>query len=187
MILGMSQVLQAQDSLLYGVFPVKEGRITYQKIIPVDSVSNSELIRRGREWAVNIYKAKNDTSQIEDKDQGLLTYKGSVTVLFHEPGRRIAAEWNCGQTITLTCRDNKAAIIISDFEQRAPSGYGTITSARMEKMKAKTDSLPNSVFFGKNNKKKYWEAELTACKDLDNKIKTLIASLELSLKAHKPQ
>lgn len=183
MILGMNQVLQAQDSLLYGIFPVNNGKIMYEKNVPVDSVSKDELFKRGRDWAHKMYKAQKDTNQIEDKEQGLLTYNGFVTVLFNEPARRVAAEWNCWHTIKIICSDNKAKIIITDLEQRAPSGYGTITSVKIEKIKSKTDSLPKSVFFGRNNKVRYWKTELVSLREIDNKLKTLIASLEKSLKS----
>ncbi len=181
-ILGVSQFLQAQDSLLYGIFPVNEGRIMYEKTISVDSVHKDELFKRSRAWALNIYKAQKDTSQIEDKDRGLLSYKGFVTVLFNEPGKHIAAEWNCWQNIRISCEDSKAKIIITDLEQRAPSGYGTITSVKIEKIKSKTDSLPKAVFFGKMNKERYWKTELVTLRYIDTKIKALIASFERSLK-----
>ncbi len=183
---GISQFLHSQDSLLYKTFPVKNGRIMYEKFISVDSVSKDELFKRGKDWALRIYKAQNDTNQIEDKDKGVLAYKGFVTVLFNEPNRRIAAEWNCWQTIKISCRDNKATIVITDLEQRAPSGYGTITSVKIEGMKSKTDSLPRSVFFGKKNKERYWKTELVSLREIDTKIRALIASLEKSLKTNKP-
>lgn len=186
MIPGMNQFLQAQDPLLYGIFPVNNGKIMYEKNVSIDSVSKDELFKRGRDWALRTYKAQKDTNQIEDKEQGLLTYKGFVTVLFTEPARRVAAEWNCWHTIKILCSDNKTKIIITDLEQRAPSGYGTITSVKIEGIKSKTDSLPKSVFFGKNNKARYWKTELVSLREIDSKIKALIASLEKSLKSDKP-
>lgn len=181
-LLVISQFLQAQDSLLYGIFPMYDGRIVYQKIISVDSESKDELFRKGRDWAAKFYKVETDTSQIENKVEGLLVYKGFVTVLFDEPGRRIAAEWRCMQIVKILCEDNKATISITDLEQKAPSGYGTLTAVKIEGLKSKTDSLPKSVFFGKNSREKYWKSSIVTLKEIDTKMKALIASLEKSLK-----
>lgn len=183
--LGMSQFLPAQDTLMYGIFPVNNGRIIYEKNISADSVSKDELFKRSRAWAATIYKAQKDTSQMENQDQGVLVYKGFVTASFTEPKTRVAADWYCWQTIKIVCNDNKVEVTITDLEQRSPSGYASINSVKIEKLKNKTDSLPKSAFFGRNSKERYWKMELTTLREIDNKIKTLISSLEKELKANK--
>ena len=185
-LMEMSLQLHAQHSLLYGIFPVKDGKIIYEKVVPVDSVNKDELFKRSQVWASNAYKTQKDTNQTEDKVLGSLIYKRYITVLFPEPVSKVAVEWNCLHTIKIFCKDNIATIIITDLEQRAPSGYGTITSVRMEALKRKTDSLPKSVFFDKNSRANYWKSELLTLRKIDNKIKTLIASFEKSLKYDKP-
>jgi len=185
-LMEISLQLQAQHTLLYGIFPVKKGRIIYEKVVPVDSANKDELFKRSQLWASNAYKTQKDTNQTEDKILGSLIYKRYLTVLFPEPVSKVAVEWNCLHTIKIFCKDNAATITITDLEQRAPSGYGTITSVRMEALKRKTDSLPKSVFFGKNSRANYWKSELLTLREIDNKIKTLITSFEKSLKDDKP-
>ncbi|MEO5996853.1 MAG: DUF4468 domain-containing protein [Chitinophagaceae bacterium] len=180
--LGMSPFLQAQDTLMYGIFPVSNGRIIYEKTIAVDSVPKDELFKRSKEWAANVYKAQKDTGQIENQDQGILVYNGFVTASFTEPKTRVAADWYCWQTINIVCAENKAKLTITDLEQRSPSGYGSINIVKIEEMKNRTDSIPKSAFFGKNNKARYWKTELVTLKEVDHKIKALIESLEESLK-----
>ena len=184
-IFWMSQFLQAQHALLYGIFPVSNGRIIYEKTISVDSVSKDELFKRGKDWAATVYKAQKDTSQVENQEQGILVYKGFVTASFTKPKTSVAADWYCWQTINIVCSNNKAKITITDLEQRSPSGYASINIVKIEDVKNKTDSLPKSAFFGKNNKERYWKTELVTLKEIDNKIKALIASLEKALKLNK--
>ena len=174
----------SEDSLLYKTFPLKGAKIVYEKHITIDSISKEDLLLRAKEWMTNNVK---DTNQVEDKEAGRLNSKGSVVVMFKEPDKKVAAEWNCNYMLQLTCQDNEVTAILTDLEQATPSGYGSLNIVKVEALKNKTDSLPPSVFFGKNNKERYWNAELVALKEIDHQIKTQLASLETALRQGKKE
>src|SRR5258708_24434780 len=108
-----------QDSLFHGVFPKKENRVSYEVVITIDSTSKNTLFSRAKNWAINQYNSQKDALQIDDKEAGILAYKGYFSNLFEWPSRMGISpkeEWEYWETFKILFKDNRAKIIITDFK-----------------------------------------------------------------------
>ena len=169
--------LNAQDSLLYGIFPLKSGAILYDRNFSATAVNKSQLLPKLKEWASREFKTNMDTIRVNEVGSVFL-FNTYIISLFNEPATNVALQWQCWQTIKITFTESTANIIITNLELKAPSGYGTVTVTKVEDMKNQLDSLPNSSFFGKNNRERYWQTQLVTFKNIDKKIHDVILSFE---------
>jgi hypothetical protein len=108
------------------IFPLKDGKVYYEKIIQVDSVDQSLLHNRAKAWALSYFRSQKDALQTEDKESGILVYKGFYTLAFK--GAKIKNietiyEWKVWSTYTILTKDGKAKIINTDVLIDA-EGYG---------------------------------------------------------------
>jgi hypothetical protein len=114
-----SYVSQAQDSLLYGFLPMKEGKVTYEKVITVDSALKNDLYNRGKSWALTYYNSQKDALQADDKDAGVLAYKGFFEESFEPPPlgkmKIPSVTWQYWETIKVLVKDGKAKIAVSNI------------------------------------------------------------------------
>lgn len=84
------------------ILPKEDGKITYTKIISLDSLKKNDIYLRLKNWALGIYNSKE--SQIaDDKDAGYLAYMGYISEL--------------KVTHLLKCyiKDSKVKMVLSDF------------------------------------------------------------------------
>lgn len=99
------------------IFPLKDGKVYYEKIIQIDSVSKSTLHNRAKAWALSHFRSQKDALQTEDKESGILVYKGYYDYNFKgakyqniEP----LVAWKIWSTYTILVKEGKAKIINTD-------------------------------------------------------------------------
>ncbi|WPV65959.1 DUF4468 domain-containing protein [Chitinophaga sp. LS1] len=114
-------LVHAQDSLLYNIFPIHNGKIRYEKIIHVDSVSKNDIYTRIKEWALENYNSQKATKQEDDKDAGFLVYTGYFEKPFEGKMKRTSIiddrqVWN---TIKFYVKEGRVKIIIDDIRIRS--------------------------------------------------------------------
>jgi hypothetical protein len=121
-------ICKAQDSLLYHVFPLKDGIITYEKIIEIPGVSKDDLYNRAKSWALPFYSSQKDALQTDDKEAGLLAYKGFFSQIFFPPrvmGVKVEYDnreyW---EIVKILVKDGKAKIVVSNIHVEVDSKGG---------------------------------------------------------------
>ena len=73
--LFITHEIVAQERLL-GILPLKEGKVTYSDIVPIQGVSKEEMYKRVKLWFIESYNSGKDVIQIDDKDHGEIIGKG---------------------------------------------------------------------------------------------------------------
>lgn len=162
-----------QDSLLYNIFPTKDGKVFYEKVIEVKA-SKEDLYKRAKEWALKNFNSQKDASQIDDKESGMIAYRTFFSNSFNG-----LVEWQYWEVISIYTKDGKAKITVTDIEVKTPA-YGSSEAVEnilpnYEKAAAKSHYLLKKSAQVKQN-------TLDNFKTAHLKIDDLIASIEVALK-----
>ena len=170
----------AQDSLLYNIFTVADGKVTYTKIIQVDSATKDQLFVRVKDWAAQSYKSQKVTLDAEDKEGGYLVYKGYLpTVLLYWSGvaKGKPFDVNLFHTLRFYIKDYKIKIVFTDIETESHdvssevNAYNNIT--RIEKFPLEYwDSRLGS--FSKKKKERFLED----MKSFNLKIRNFLSDID---------
>jgi hypothetical protein len=108
----------AQDSLFQSTLPMKDGKVYYELIFNVDSTSKAQLFARAQQWALGNFNSQKAALQIDDKEQGILAYKGFFSLQYNYPpkmGVKGTADWQYWHLLKILVKDNKVKIIATDF------------------------------------------------------------------------
>src|SRR5438477_1445008 len=118
-LLFVPQISLSKDSLFQGIFPRKDDKVLYEIVVTVDSTSKNTLFSRAKNWAISEYNSQKDALQVDDKEGGMLAYKGYFTNLFEWPPRMGISpkeEWQYWETFKILFKENKVKISITDFK-----------------------------------------------------------------------
>lgn len=58
-------------------FPTKDGRIFYQDVIKVDSITSNQLYIKTKQWVTDVYNS-NEVVQVDEKKEGLIVIKSFI-------------------------------------------------------------------------------------------------------------
>ena len=101
-----SQTILPLDSL--------SGKVSYSKVVFVDTVIAGDLYRRAKSWFVESYGSGKDVIQNDDPSVYTIQGKGSFTANYTSMG--IVNEWGkVSYIITIACKDGKYKYNISHF------------------------------------------------------------------------
>jgi hypothetical protein len=157
--LSMSLVSSAQETKLQGILPMKDGKVNYTDVIPVDSTSKDQLYTRAKRWFAETYKSAKDVIQLDDKENGEIIGKG----LFNETLSVIGTKYDISvyEAVKIFIKDNKVKYEITDFVTEAAGNlYGA--------------NGPIESFNPNMGKKKFLEK-------VDTDVQAMIASLKKAL------
>ena len=108
----------AQDSLLYGIFPVIEGKVNYTQVVELDSLTKDQIFIKIKDWAVQSYKSQKVTLQAEDKDQGYIAYQGYLPIIMtYQAGLLTGSKYKVDlyHTLKFFIKDNKLKFVFTDL------------------------------------------------------------------------
>ena len=127
----MPRVNSDSDHWLGGIIPMTNGKVTYEEVVPVDSVQKDELYRRAQRWLVNNYRSARDVIQYESAADGEIIAKGFFTVTWVV--FVLAEEVNVYHTISIRCKDGRFKYTITDAIIRYyADGYKNIPGYSVE-------------------------------------------------------
>lgn len=102
------------------VFPIKDGKIYYEKLIVVDSLTKDEIFKRVKFWAVNELHSQKRALETEDKEEGYIIYKTGYDVPFTNPsissGKEFPGTWAINCILKFEIKDFKTRVTLFDFE-----------------------------------------------------------------------
>lgn len=104
----------AQDSTSY-ILPVKDGKVYYERVIEINSTSKDDLYKKAKLWALSSFNSQKNTIETDDKDIGLLAYKGVIEIphtAISAIGVRQTVMLPFSAVLTILLKDNKAKITI---------------------------------------------------------------------------
>lgn len=150
----------AQDSLLYKVLPIKEGKVIYEMVIEVDSVNKNDLYLRTKSWGLSAFVSQKDALQLDDKESGIIAYKTFFTTTSSVPFKsfNIITEREFWHLIKIFIKDNKVKIVISDIniKERNQGSITYTTTQSIEEAAYTFDhpaDMPKSPWVGKKFEK----------------------------------
>lgn len=108
----------SQDSLMYGVFPVSDGRVSYTYIISDSSLSKDKFYVRVKEWAVNSFRSQKSTLESEDKEAGFIAFKSYYEVEYKYKGgifKGKAYNDKIYNTLKFYIKNGRVKIVLTDI------------------------------------------------------------------------
>ena len=108
-------ILMASLSCIAQEWPIDKetGKITFTKVVQVDSASKSVLYNRAMEWFAKTYNSSKDVLQIEDKEAGKLYGKALLSVYVTQIDR---TNWgSVHYEISITVKDNRYKYTITNL------------------------------------------------------------------------
>lgn len=109
----------AQDTAIARIFPVKDGRVYYEKVVTVDSSTKDQLYTKAKTWALQHYNSQKDAAQTDDRELGMLVYRGWFSDSYQSPkvmGISAPVELKYWHTLKLFIKENKARLVLDDVE-----------------------------------------------------------------------
>jgi len=167
----------AQDSLLHDVFPVVEGKIAYSKIVEVDSVKKDQLFLKIKDWASKSYVSQKATLDAEDKNGGLIVYKGYLPAKLIYHGGILngkSYEVDIFHTIRFYIKDFKFKVVLTDLQAESHDAASIYISNRTYKPieKIPLESLGNA------GSKKRKEKSMEDARNLNNQLLSFLESVK---------
>lgn len=114
------------QEMLRGIFPAKDGIVTYSGVIQADSLMTKErLYVNGEKWFVSEYKSAPDVIQYKNEGDGEIIGKG----FFHaywQINRLAGQDVNVHHTVKFNFKDGRFKYTVTDFILKyytAPSQY----------------------------------------------------------------
>lgn len=175
-----SMVLFAQDPELEKIFPMKEGKVFYEKVISLDSVKGNEIFTRAKQWAVQ--NGSKDYALQAEPQTGSVSTTGKVSKMISQAVAMrkdsIKTEWIYSYDIGVLTKDNRTKITIDNirFTGLTPGNPMTV-----ENYKAQMESLYKGIL-NKNQRERHYASVYKSFGEVDNHIKALIQNFESFVK-----
>lgn len=143
----------SQDSTkLYGILPMENGIVTYSGVVQIDSLNKDQLYLLAKKWFVNTYKSAKAVIQLDDKENGVITGKGTFAF------SSLVNDTYIDHTISIFVKDGRYKYVLTNF---------------IYENKDKSFDIENIPWgYGKK----------MICSTIDAKAKMIIASLEEYMK-----
>ena len=113
-LLLMPFIIKAQIFTPSEHFPMKDGKIVYEKVLDSLSLDKDALFAASKKWIADNYKSAEAVIQSEDKASGQIIGKGMCTVVFSE-GALLAFGNDFKYSIQIDVKDNKCRFRIYDI------------------------------------------------------------------------
>lgn len=85
------------------------GRVLYEKIIEVDSLSKETIYTKALEWFALKFTSSNDVIQFKDEESGKIIGKGSMKIEYY------SREPILSFTITVWIKEGRSKVVLTDF------------------------------------------------------------------------
>ena len=106
--------------------------ISYSDVVNIDSVSKSELFKRGLVWTAEAFRSSNDVIQVKDKEAGMILGKGT----FDYPGKDKFYNGVVRFTFKLQFKDGRYKYDFYDFTHESVNfNIGLVTDAEAAQWK----------------------------------------------------
>lgn len=115
------------------LFPYVDGRVVYEKVYELDSVSKKEIFVRIKEWGQSTFVTQKGALQSEDSEMGYIFYQAvkSTTHLIPKgwgfslmEDRYVTVDYNAKMSIKFYIKDEKFKVTISDITNQPVKAYG---------------------------------------------------------------
>ena len=150
-----------ENGKLNGILPLDEsGKVKYQVVKTLDSLSKDELYKRGKKWFEIVFSTGKNTVNSSEASSGEIRGEGLFLAQANYLGMH--QKYKISHKLSLEVKDKKYRIILSDFKFNRDFTHTAI------------DEVPMAT-------KKFYD---TLYPNIDAEAKSLLISLEKALATH---
>lgn len=115
------------------VFPYVDGRVVYEKVYQLDSITKSEIFSRIKEWGQTAFLNQKGALQSEDAEMGYIFYQATKSTTHMIPkgwgfglmeDRYITVDNNAKIAIKFYIKDGKFKVNINEITNQPVRAYG---------------------------------------------------------------
>jgi len=123
----------APDLNFKSIFPYVDGKVVYERVYELDSVSKKEIFVRIKEWGQSTFVTQKGALQSEDSEMGYIFYQATKPTTHYIPkgwgfglleDKYITVDYNAQMAIKFYIKDEKFKVTISDITSQAVKAYG---------------------------------------------------------------
>jgi len=96
------------------IYSIKDGKIHYEEVVPVDNTSADELFFRAKLLVADRYVSSSDVTKLEDKENGLIIVK-ALFIIAHN---QFVNNGRISYTLKLETKDNRYKYTITDLRYK---------------------------------------------------------------------
>lgn len=113
-LLGGLVIAQPATPLYMGSMPMKDGKVCYEAVIPVDSVSASQIYKRLKAFVFDSFRSGKDVIQQDDSVARQLRTAGTIQC-YWQNSITTTFEVNLWHHLAISVRDGRFKYTITDF------------------------------------------------------------------------
>jgi hypothetical protein len=102
---------------------IQETNLSFSKVINTDSIGKDAIYAKVKEWFAINYNSAKDVIQMDDKEAGILTGKGTVEYS-HGGAGYLCYDGYIDYNIKIQVKDNRLKVELTDFIHRVQIGHG---------------------------------------------------------------
>lgn len=121
---------------LYGILPIVNQRVTYSEVADCGAVSQADLFRRARLWALQSCYAPGDTFLLLDKETGDLVGRVSQVIILPRSEQSAGGVYTFHYSIVIECANRKYRATITQLEVLESGGKPIPVEAYCQKNEA---------------------------------------------------
>ena len=109
--------VKSQDSTVLNRFKIKDNKACYERIVEFNSMTKEKIYSKLKEKLTKIFIAQKANLQVDEKEQGLISYQANTFVLSFEYPKGRDLYWRKPYyNISFFIKDGKCKIFITDIE-----------------------------------------------------------------------
>ena len=121
---------------LYGILPVSNQQVTYSAVVDCGAVSQADLFRRARLWAVQSCHAPGDTFPLLDKETGDLVGRVSQVITLPRSEQSTGGVYTFHYSLIIECANRKYRATINRLAVLENGGKATPIETNCQKNEA---------------------------------------------------
>lgn len=124
------------NAQLINIFPSKNGKVVYEKILEIKGANKDRLYSNIKEWAIRAYPSQRSALETEDKQTGFIVYKGYLPMIEKFQGgltKGSPYEVRIFHALKFYVKDEKVKVVMSDLEIQNMAITTVIANAQPER------------------------------------------------------
>lgn len=108
-----------KDSLLYNIFPVADGQVSYEKVINAPGKPKSDIYKIIKSWAASNFVSQKEALQSDDLNAGLIIYKFNFESSFESPkvdNSSMTVSTRYWQNIKFYIKDDRLKVVVDNMK-----------------------------------------------------------------------
>lgn len=116
-----------QDTVIVSHFPIKEGKVVYEKVLQMDSLTRDQIYLKIKEVSTQIFANQKYAIQVDEKEGGIIAYQANFLTTFDWPsvlGVEAKDSRYVYSNVSFYVKDGRCKLVIDQIKANGGEAYG---------------------------------------------------------------